>query len=259
MLFEALSCPIPAVTSRAVWVHRAPGAPETLQGSKRPSKLTRILCLVKNLQIVQGELLFPGSSDPYLHPSSPSCFLRHSQSLCSELAGDSTVALGQPCCSSCPVSLEAILRLISLVPLEPPFPAGKAWTSTVSPLCLARVCHLPAPRHTAFVHSDGRMLAHSAAAGSRYSPLSVAICDAPSPRGTAGAAARTDAFHTRVKAQGNPAGIHTTCAWPGGAGAGLRMAQGQAGTPCWGWGEPAHGGWGSVSILPWPALSLNGC
>lgn len=114
--------------------------------------------------------------------------------------------------SSGPVNLEEILRLISLIPLDPPFPAGKAWTSTVSPLCLARVCHLAAPWHDAFVRSDGRMLAHLAAAGSHYSPLSAAICDAPPPRGTAGAAApceRTDAFHTRVRARGNPAGIHS--------------------------------------------------
>lgn len=116
------------------------------------------------------------------------------------------------------MNLEHILRLISLIPLEPPFPAGKAWTSMVSPQCLARVCHLPAPWHNTFVRSEGRMLADSAAAGSHYRPLSAAICDAPSPRGTAGAAAGTGAFHTRVKAQGNPAGIHTTCAWPGGAG-----------------------------------------
>lgn len=66
------------------------------------------------------------------------------------------MGLGQPCCSSCPVNLEEILRLISLIPLEPPFPAGKAWASVVSPLCLARVCHLPAPWHKAFVRSDGR-------------------------------------------------------------------------------------------------------
>lgn len=93
----------------------------------------------------------------------------------------------------------------------------------VSPFHLERVCHLPAPWHNAFVRSDGRMLARfAAAAGSHYSPLSVAICDAPSPRGTAGAAARrcerTDAFHTRVTAQGNPAGLHSTRACPGGVG-----------------------------------------
>lgn len=87
MLFEALSCPIPAVTSRAVWAHHDPGGPETRQGSKRTPRPTRILCLVKNLQTVQGELLFPESSDPYLHPSSSSCFLRDSQSQCSNWQG----------------------------------------------------------------------------------------------------------------------------------------------------------------------------
>lgn len=129
------------------------------------------------------------------------------------------MGLGRHCCT--PANLEEILRLINLIPLEPPFPAGRARTPMVSPFCLARVCGLAAPWHSAFVRSDGRMLAHFAAAGSRYRALSVAICAAPSPRGTAGAAARcesTDAFHTRVRAQGNPAGIRSTCARAGGVG-----------------------------------------
>lgn len=79
MLFEALSCPIPALASGAVWVHHPLGplgyfmAP---RGSQDP-------CLVKKLHMAQGELLFPGFSDPHPHPFSSSCFLRDSQCLCS--------------------------------------------------------------------------------------------------------------------------------------------------------------------------------
>lgn len=46
-----------------------PWGPQDTSQLQEATKTHQTLCLVKNLQTAQGELLFLMSSDPYLHPA----------------------------------------------------------------------------------------------------------------------------------------------------------------------------------------------
>lgn len=69
MLYGALSCPIPAWPGGLCVCTVPLGPPRHFTAPRGHQDPPDSLCLVKNLQTAQGELLFLMSSDPYLHPA----------------------------------------------------------------------------------------------------------------------------------------------------------------------------------------------